>query len=147
MVNFNKIKSKIFNEKNNLNFFNDRKGAYIMLKTLGIIFAIVFIIIGLLGFVPALVPNGKLLGLFEVNLIHNLIHLLTGILAGVAVLTGNIKYIKLYFQIFGIIYALVTIFGFILNGNLMLMMVNTADNILHLVIAAAALYIGFGLRE
>ena len=118
-----------------------------MIKTFGIIFAVVFILIGILGFIPVLAPGGKLLGLFEVDALHNIVHLLSGILAGAAVLSGDIKYMKLYFQIFGIVYALVTILGFVLSGNLYFMMVNMADNILHLVIAAASLYIGFGLKE
>ncbi len=118
-----------------------------MIKTLGLIFAAVFILIGILGFIPALTPDGKLLGLFEVDIVHNIIHLLSGIIAGVVVLIGNIKYIRLYFQVFGIIYALVTILGFAFGGNLLLMMVNLADNILHLVLAVALLFIGFILKE
>jgi Domain of unknown function (DUF4383) len=118
-----------------------------MIKTLGIIFAVVFILIGILGFIPPLVPNGKLLGIFEVDAIHNSVHLLSGIIAGAAVISGNIKMVRLYFQVFGIVYAIVAILGFALSGNLMLMMMNTADNILHTVIAAASLVIGFVLKE
>ena len=117
------------------------------LKTLGTAFAAVFILIGLLGCVPALTPNHLLLGIFQVDTIHNLVHLLSGIVAAAAVLSKNTKYIRMYFQIFGVVYALVTVLGFILGGNIFLFMVNTADNLLHLVIAAAALTIGFALKE
>ena len=117
------------------------------LKNLGLAFAAVFILIGLLGFVPALTPHGLLLGIFRVDTMHNLVHLLSGIVAGAAALSGNRKYIRMYFKIFGCVYLLVTILGFALGGNLILFMVNMADNVLHLLIAASALAIGFGLKE
>lgn len=117
------------------------------MKTLGWLFAVVFIAIGVLGFVPALTPGGNLLGIFQVSPIHNVIHLLSGIAVALAVLSGSTKYVKMYFQVFGVVYALVTVLGFVLGGNLVLLMVNMADNFLHLAIAVASLYIGFGMKE
>ena len=58
------------------------------LKTFAWIFGVVFILIGVLGFVPALNPGGLLLGIFEVNSFHNLVHILSGIAALAAVLGG-----------------------------------------------------------
>ena len=47
-----------------------------MIKTAAILFGIVFLLIGILGFVPAITPsNGMLLGIFHVNTAHNLVHL------------------------------------------------------------------------
>jgi uncharacterized membrane protein len=84
-----------------------------------------------------------LLGIFEVNSFHNLVHILSGIAALAAVL-GGAYYAKLYFIVFGIVYALVTVLGFVTgNGLLGLIPVNMADNVLHLVIAASSLYLGF----
>lgn len=113
------------------------------IKTLAIIFGVVFLLIGVLGFVPALVPDGKLLGIFQVNALHNIVHLLSGAVALFAGMT-SFDYSKLYFKVFGAVYALVTILGFLTgNGLLGLLPVNMADNLLHLVIAASALYLGF----
>ncbi len=50
------------------------------------LFGAVFVLIGVLGFVPAFTPqdsNGMplLLGLFMVGVVHNIIHLLSGVAA------------------------------------------------------------------
>lgn len=112
-------------------------------KNLATAFGVVFLVIGVLGFVPTLVPDGKLLGIFQVNAFHNIVHILSGAVALFAGMT-SVDYSKLYFKVFGVVYALVTVLGFLTgNGLLGLLPVNTADNLLHLVIAAAALYLGF----
>jgi len=46
-------------------------------------------------------------------------------------------------KFFGIVYALVTILGFLGGGIVLGMMMNMADNVLHLVITVFALYYGF----
>lgn len=113
------------------------------LKTFAWIFGVVFILIGILGFVPALNPGGMLLGIFEINGFHNMVHILSGIVAIIAAMSGT-YYAKLYFIIFGIVYGLVTVLGFLTgNGLFGLIPVNMADNLLHLVIAASSLYLGF----
>ncbi len=117
-----------------------------MLKVTGIVYAVVFIVVGILGFIPPISPMGNLLGLFEVDITHNIVHLLTGIIAGIVVIIGNVKYIRLYFQVFGIVYAAVAILGFIFNGNLIIITLNLADNILHVVIAAVSLFFGYFIK-
>ena len=111
------------------------------LRNYAVLFGIVFILIGILGFIPGITVDNKLLGLFQVDAIHNSVHLLSGVLALLA--SAKFSYAGLYFQIFGVIYAIVTIAGFLLNGNLFIMHVNMADNFLHLGIALLALYLGF----
>jgi hypothetical protein len=107
-------------------------------------FGIVFILIGILGFIPGVTnADGMLLGIFQVDALHNVIHLLSGIVA--LLCAGSHKGAKSYFKIFGVIYALVTILGFVGGGNVLgLIMVNGADNALHLIIAVVALALGFG---
>lgn len=112
------------------------------MKAITIVFGIILIVVGILGFIPALTPDGKLLGYFQVDTIHNVVHLVTGVIA----LFAAADYAKLYFKVFGFIYLIVAIAGFLLAGNLMLFHVNMADNILHLVIAAVALFLGFTRR-
>jgi hypothetical protein len=119
-----------------------------MLSTQNItwVFAGVFIVIGLLGFVPGITTDGMLLGIFHVDMMHNAVHLLSGIVAALAALGGGV-FITWYFRVFGVVYALVTIMGFVMGGMVLGMMMNLADNLLHLVIAAAALWVGFGMKE
>ncbi len=117
-----------------------------MLRTLAKVFGAVLLVAGILGFVPAFTPGGRLLGLFEVNDVHNLIHLVSGV---VALVTGFASEAasKTYFQVFGVIYALVTLLGFYYMDRPLLGFVahNTADIVLHIFISGTALFIGFGL--
>ena len=112
-----------------------------ILRILALLVGIVFITMGVMGFMPSHVVHGDLLGYFEVNNIHYMVHIGSGVVALLAAL--NYAYSRLFFQVFGVIYALVAAFGFILGGNLVLMHVNTADNILHLGIAVVFLFLGF----
>lgn len=114
-----------------------------MMRILAILFGIIFIFIGVAGFIPSMKPNGFLFYFFEVDLVHNIVHLVTGVIAIMAATNANAA--KIYFQVFGIIYAIVAILGFWRNGDLFIMHFNMADNFLHVVIAIVALLIGFGL--
>jgi hypothetical protein len=122
-----------------------------MFKKLAILFGAVFLLVGILGFVPALSPEHSdgmryLLGLFMVGGIHNAIHLLSGVAALAGAFTSE-KAAKLYFQVFGAVYAVVTIVGFIQKTTVLgIIDVNKADNFLHLVLAIAIGGIGFGLK-
>ncbi len=106
-------------------------------------FGVIFIVIGILGFIPGVTPNGHILGIFHVDAVHNVVHLLSGIIA--LLCAGSFGAAKTYFKIFGVVYAIVTIIGLV-NGVSVLGIfpVNMADNILHLVIAVLALALGFG---
>lgn len=108
------------------------------------VFGAVFVVVGILGFIPAFTPDGHLLGIFEVNGVHNIIHLLSGIAA--LILSRTHKNARLYFQVFGVVYGLVTLLGIFYGDNDLLGIVahNVADIFLHLIITAAALYFGFG---
>jgi Domain of unknown function (DUF4383) len=118
-----------------------------MLKKIALVFGVVFVAVGLLGFVPAAAPEGHLLGLFHINPLHNVVHIASGAVALWAGLT-NERNAKLYFQIFGVVYALVAVLGFVYGDQPILGLVanNAADTWLHVVIAAVALYLGFGMK-
>lgn len=118
-----------------------------MAKTFVTVLGVFFIIAGIAGFIDPLSPDGEVLGLFfvgEPGTLHNLIHLLSGVAALAAVSSGEAA-ARMYAQVFGVVYALVTILGFIVGeGEILgLVPVNQADNVLHLAIAAGLLYFGF----
>ena len=118
------------------------------LRSLAVWIGAVILVIGLIGFVPALVPDGKVLGLFLVDPFHNVVHILTGALGIVAGMMSGSKVARMYFQVFGVVYALVTVLGFTTGTGLLgLIPVNMADNLLHLVIAVGYLYLGFAVKE
>lgn len=121
-----------------------------MIRKAAYAFSAVFILVGILGFVPGITTTNSdgmklLLGIFMVGGVHNAIHLLSGVFAFLGARSSE-SYASLYFKVFGVVYGLVTIIGFA-QGNTVLGIidVNLADNILHLVIAVAALYLGFAV--
>lgn len=105
------------------------------------LFGIGFIFAGVAGFIPAASPDGYLFGIFEVNTMHNIVHLVSGVLAIMA--ATSLKWTKLYFLIFGVVYTLVAILGFARNGDLFMMHVNMADNFLHLGIGIVSIYLAY----
>jgi hypothetical protein len=119
-----------------------------MLKKLAIAFGIVFLLVGVLGFVPTATPNGHLLGIFHVNAAHNVVHLLTGIVALVCGMTSG-QAAQIFFRVFGVLYGFVAALGFFSGDQPILGLIsnNLADAWLHASIAAVSLAIGFGLRE
>lgn len=115
-----------------------------MTKTLAWAFGVVLTLVGVLGFVPGITTDNMLLGIFHVDMLHSIVHIVTG-LAALAAAMGYFSS-KLYFQVFGVVYGLVTVLGFV-TGGAILFETNMADNILHLAIAAVALYAGFMMKE
>ena len=116
-----------------------------MAKTLGMLFGIVFLAIGILGFVPGVTTNDMLLGIFMVNAAHSVVHIVSGVIFLIASMSG-VGAARLWFQIFGLIYAVVAIMGFVVGNGMIFNLIsnNTADTWLHVVLAAVMLLIGFG---
>lgn len=127
-----------------------------MRKKLALGFAVFFAVIGLAAFVPALAPSNEhgmvLLGIFQVNSAQNVIHILTAAAAFLA-FAGGSYYAATYFKVFGAVYLAVALWGLPgLTGNFdgvlfNLIHVNPATELLHIAIAAVALYAGFALKE
>ena len=116
-----------------------------MAKTMAILFGVVFLVVGILGFVPAVTKDQMLLGIFHVNAAHNCVHLLSGVAALLCGMSG-VGASRWYFRIFGLVYALVAVLGFLNPGDTMLLGLisnNMATTWLHVVIAAVSLLIGF----
>jgi hypothetical protein len=117
-----------------------------MIKTAALLFGIVFLLIGILGFVPAVTPdNGMLLSIFHVNNAHNIVHLASGVVFLLCGMAGGGPS-RTFFQVFGIIYAVVALSGFYYGDNTLLGIIsnNTADTWLHVVLAVVMLFLGFG---
>ena len=110
-------------------------------QTASLIFGIVFVLAGILGFVPnpLVAPHG----VFAVNLAHNLVHIGTGAVFVAAALRFADK-ADLVFKTVGAAYVVVTIAGFLTSGNMLLGLVhiNDADRWLHLGLAVVILAAG-----
>lgn len=107
---------------------------------------IVLILVGVLGFIPFLAPHRNLLGIFHVDLLHNVVHLITGGAAVYLAMTQGERGSILFGKIFAVIYGLVTILGIVTGHALGVpggIDVNMADNVLHLALTAVFAYIGY----
>ena len=117
-----------------------------MAKTMAVLFGVVFLVIGILGFVPAVTKDEMLLGIFHVNAAHNCVHLLSGVVALICGMMG-VGAARMYFKLFGLVYGAVAVLGFLNPGEhvmlLGLISNNTATTWLHVAIAAVSLIIGF----
>ncbi len=98
------------------------------------------IILGILGFVPAVMPNGMVFGLFMVDGFHNCVHITTGFLLLIAGLKPNKITIFITFLI-GFAFLALSIFGFFFPASAGSF--NTPDNLLHLAISLFALFQGW----
>jgi hypothetical protein len=116
------------------------------LRTVAIVFGIVLLIVGILGFVPSIAPDEMLFGIFHVNTAHNGVHLLSGAIALLCGLAST-QASRLYFRIFGVIYGIVAVLGFLQGEGHLLGVIsnNMADTWLHVVIAGASLALGFAV--
>ncbi|WP_413333491.1 DUF4383 domain-containing protein [Brevibacterium sp. GP-SGM9] len=119
------------------------------------IFGAVFLLVGVLGFVPGITQNfdtivfaghhseAALLGIFQVSVLHNVVHLLFGIVGLVGLRSRGLA--KAYLVIGGIVYAVLWIYGLVVPMESMgnFVPLNTADNWLHFVLAVAMITTGF----
>jgi hypothetical protein len=108
------------------------------------LFGIVFLAVGILGFVPGITKDEMLLGIFMVNKAHSIVHIASGVVFLLASMAGA-GAASLWFKIFGLVYAVVAIMGFVVGNGMIFNMIsnNTNDTWLHVVLAAAMLLIGF----
>ena len=99
-----------------------------------------FLAAGVGGFIPGITDNvgniplyghdspAKLLGIFQVSVLHNIIHLIFG-LAGLMMAKASAK---TYLVGGGIIYLAVWVYGMYAGAGLDMVGLNHADNLLHL---------------
>jgi hypothetical protein len=119
-------------------------------RLLATVFGAVYLLVGVLGFFVTsgvsffATQGGYLLGLFEVNIFHNVAHLLIGAALLIAGLS-SIRASKVVNSVVGAAYLLLGIVGlFILDSSVNILAINTADNILHLGSAIILLGVGIG---
>lgn len=115
-----------------------------MVRYVAIGFGVVLMIVGVLGWVPAAKPDGKLFGLFAVDHLHNFVHLGTGLLSLLVGFTTE-RAARGMFRFVGVVYAILTVLGFFAGeGQLFgVMAMNMADHVLHAILALLTLAIGF----
>ncbi|TKK88374.1 DUF4383 domain-containing protein [Herbidospora galbida] len=115
---------------------------------------VVFLIIGILGFIPGITTQyqsmeaaghestAMLFGLFQVSALHNIVHLIFGF-AGIA-MARTWDSARLFLIGGGIIYLILWIYGLIVNqeSTANFVPLNTADNWLHFVLGVVMIALG-----
>ncbi|MFC4058872.1 DUF4383 domain-containing protein [Planomonospora corallina] len=129
------------------------------LQTAARITGIVFLLVGVLGFIPGITSNvdqmtfaghqsdAMLLGIFEVSILHNIVHLLFGI-AGLA-MSRSWTGARNFLVGGGIVYLLLWLYGLIVphDSSANFVPLNTADNWLHLLLGLGMVGLGTALAR
>jgi hypothetical protein len=119
----------------------------------------VFLLVGVLGFIPGVTTNYEslglaghgsealLLGVFQVSILHNIVHLLFGV-AGIA-LSRTPGRAKQYLLYGGIVYLVLWLYGLLVGHDTSanFVPVNTADNWLHLVLGLGMIGLALALSR
>jgi hypothetical protein len=129
------------------------------IRYFALIYGIVFLLVGIAGFVPAFVTpmdmprnlaveagHGLLFGLFPVNIVHNLVHIAFGVWGLVAY--RALASARLYARAVAVIYAILAVMGLIPGLDTMfgLVPLHGHDVWLHILLAAVAAYFGWGVK-
>jgi hypothetical protein len=111
-----------------------------------LLFGAIYLAAGVLGFLPFLggsytMSNSALLGLFNINLLHNLVHIVIGI-AGLAA-AASLANSRMYCQVVGVVLLLLGVLGVFVANPLGLLDIGGLDIALHLGSGAVLAYFGF----
>lgn len=131
-----------------------------LLRKAAMAVGVVFLLVGVLGFVPGITTNydemefaghdsgAMLLDLFQVSVLHNIVHLLYGV-AGLA-LARSVSGARTYLIGGGVIYLVLWIYGLLFSDNegaVNFVPLNNADNWLHLFLGIGMIALGLALSR
>jgi hypothetical protein len=116
--------------------------------------AATFLLVGVLGFIPGVTTNydamqfaghesdAKLLGVFQVSILHNIVHLVFGVLG--LVLARRADTARAFLIGGGVIYLLLLLYGLVVDrgSSANVVPVNGADNWLHLALGVGMISLG-----
>jgi hypothetical protein len=117
-----------------------------MTKTIATLFGAIYLIVGILGFIPALggsasMSDSSLFGIASVNIPHNIVHLIIGLagLSGGRSEAGAAAFCKT----FGIILLVIGLLGFVQPNLFGILPIGGYDIWIHLITGAILAYVGF----
>lgn len=118
-----------------------------MITRLAVIWGILFLLGGILGFVPGITQDQMFLGFFMVNTPHNILHIASGVLFLIASILGP-QAAQGWFYLFGVFYTAVGLIGFEVGNGLMFNLISNTlvDSGGHVFLGLTLLLIGFLAR-
>ena len=129
------------------------------LRTAALLVGATFLLVGLLGFVPGITnpfsdlqaagpdSTAKLLGIFQVSVLHNIVHLLFGV-AGVLLSRTNAN-ARNYLIGGGVVYLVLWLYGLVIDktSDANFPPLNTADDWLHFLLGVGMIGLGVALSR
>ena len=121
-------------------------------KTAALVIGVIFILVGILGFVDNPVIGTSENAIFHADKVHNMVHIISGALF-VLIAMAAPAYAGTFLIIFGIVYLAIGVIGLMNMGNegmgvvLGFLHVNAADNYLHIVLGIVILLAGLATRK
>jgi arginine exporter protein ArgO len=123
-------------------------------RTAALIVGVLFLIVGVLGFIPGITTDydelefaghdseAELLGLFQVSVLHNLVHLAFGVLGVLMSTTSALA--RLYLIAGGAVYLVLWLYGLIVDDDedANFIPLNDADDWLHLCLGVGMIALG-----
>jgi hypothetical protein len=115
---------------------------------LGMLWGVLFLLGGILGFVPGITEDDMFLGIFMVNTPHSIMHIASGAIFLIASMSGA-RAARLWFQTFGIGYAALAAMGFWVGDGMIFGLIsnNRNDSWGHAALALILLLIGFATQR
>ena len=128
------------------------------IQTAALAVGAVFLLVGILGFIPGITTGydtltfaghhseAALLGIFQVSVLHNIVHLLFGVAGILMARTASSSF--LYLVAGGAVYLVLWVYGLLIDHHSAanFVPVNTADNWLHFVLGVGMVGLGLLLR-
>lgn len=130
------------------------------IQSAALLVGLVFLVVGILGFIPGITTNydelkfaghnsdAQLLGIFDTSILHNIVHLIFGV-AGIT-LARTITGAQNYLIGGGVIYLALFVYGAIWGadeGGANFIPMNWADNILHVALGGGMVLLGVVLGK
>jgi hypothetical protein len=137
----------------------DVTGAEQFARAAAAVVGIVFLLVGVLGFVPGITTDfdsmtfadhesgAELLGIFQVSILHNIVHLLFGV--GGLVAATQARLVAPFLFASATVYGVITVYGIVVDkaSGENFIPVNSADNWLHLVLTLGLAGLGWVVQQ
>jgi hypothetical protein len=127
------------------------------IRTVTTVVSVVFLLVGIAGFIPGITTHygdlsfaghdsgAKLLGVFQVSILHNIVHLLYGVVG--LIMARTVGAARAYLIGGGVVYLVLWIYGLVTDkmSSANFVPINRPDDWLHFVLGVAMIGLGVAL--